>query len=80
VSNGVAIAVSTGAGALRNACGEDPDAFAREHLATFAFDVRRGRPSVEKARRLFGWEAQTDLPAGTAATVRWLREREVSMQ
>jgi nucleoside-diphosphate-sugar epimerase len=80
VSNGVAIAVSAGAGALRNACEEGPDAFAREHLATFPLDVRRRRPSVEKARRLLGWEAQTDLPAGTAATVRWLREREVSKQ
>jgi UDP-glucose 4-epimerase len=62
-----------------DACGEHADAFALEHLATFPLDVQRRWPSVEKARRLLGWEAQIDLPAGIAATVRWLREREVSM-
>ena len=61
------------------ACGEAPDALALEHLATFPVDVRRRWPSVEKARRPLGWKAQIELPAGIAATVRWLREREVSM-
>ena len=64
---------------LWEACGEDPDAFALKHLATFPVDVQRRWPSVEKARRLLGWEAQIDLPAGIAATMRWLRKREVSM-
>ena len=61
------------------ACGEDPDAFALEHLPTFPVDVQRRWPSVEKAKRLLGWEAQIELSEGIAATVRWLREREVAM-
>jgi UDP-glucose 4-epimerase len=59
------------------ACGEDPRAFALEHLPTFPVDVQRRWPSVEKAKRLLGWEAQIELSEGIAATVRWLREREV---
>ena len=58
------------------ACGEDPEAFALEHLPTFEVDVRRRWPSVEKARLLLGWEAQIALEDGIAATVAWLRERE----
>ena len=58
------------------ACGEDPEAFALEHLPTFEVDVRRRWPSVEKARRLLDWEAQIALEDGIAATVAWLRERD----
>jgi nucleoside-diphosphate-sugar epimerase len=60
------------------ACGEDPEAFALEHLPSFPVDVQRRWPSVEKARRLLGWEAQIELTEGIAATVRWLRERELA--
>jgi UDP-glucose 4-epimerase len=35
----------------------------------------RSFPAVEKARELLGWEAQTDLEEGLAATVQALRER-----
>jgi UDP-glucose 4-epimerase len=59
------------------ACGEDPAAFELERLPPFEFDVRRRWPSVEKARRLLGWEARVDLREGIAATVEWLREREL---
>jgi UDP-glucose 4-epimerase len=55
-------------------CGEDPEAFALEHLPTFAVDVQRRWPSVEKARTLLGWEAKIEVEDGIAATVRWLRE------
>jgi nucleoside-diphosphate-sugar epimerase len=55
------------------ACGEDPEAFALKRLPTFAVDVQRRWPSVEKARRLLGWEAQIQVEDGIAATVRWLR-------
>jgi UDP-glucose 4-epimerase len=58
------------------ACGEDPKAFALEHLSTFPVDVPRRWPSVEKARELLGWEARIDVEEGIAATVRWLRERD----
>ncbi len=56
------------------ACGEDPDGFELEHLPTFAVDVQRRWPSVEKARRLLGWESRIEVEDGIAATVRWLRE------
>jgi UDP-glucose 4-epimerase len=58
------------------ACGEAPEAFALEHLPSFAVDVPRRWPSVEKARTLLGWEARIGVEEGIAATVRWLRERE----
>ena len=58
------------------ACGEDPDAFALEHLPSFTVDVPRRWPSVEKARTLLGWEARIAVEDGLAATVAWLRERE----
>lgn len=58
------------------ACGEDPDAFALEHLPSFTVDVQRRWPSVEKARELLGWEARIGVEEGIAATVQWLRERE----
>ena len=57
------------------ACGRDPEAFALEHEPTFPVDVQRRWPSVEKARRLLGWEARIDLPEGIAQTVEWLRAR-----
>jgi UDP-glucose 4-epimerase len=61
-------------------CGEDADAFELEHLPTFTVDVQRRWPSVEKARRLLGWEAQIEVEDGIAATVRWLRERRTSAE
>jgi len=57
------------------ACGEDPEAFALEHVPSFEVDVQRRWPSVEKARRLLGWEAQIDVEQGIASTVKWLRAR-----
>jgi nucleoside-diphosphate-sugar epimerase len=63
--------------AVWEACGEDPAEFALDHLPSFPVDVQRRWPSVEKARRLLAWEAAIELSEGIAATVRWLREREV---
>jgi nucleoside-diphosphate-sugar epimerase len=57
------------------ACGEDPDTFELEHLPSFEVDVPRRWPSVEKARRLLGWQARIEVEDGIAATVRWLRGR-----
>ena len=54
-------------------CGNDPGEFALEHLPTFEVDVVRRWPSVEKARRLLGWEAQIGLDEGIGQTVEWLR-------
>ncbi|MGI8903833.1 MAG: NAD-dependent epimerase/dehydratase family protein [Solirubrobacteraceae bacterium] len=55
------------------ACGQDPSSLVFRHLPSFAVDVQRRWPSVEKARRMLGWEAQVDLAAGIAQTVDWLR-------
>jgi UDP-glucose 4-epimerase len=55
-------------------CGEDPAQFELEHLPTFAVDVERRWPSVEKARELLGWQARIEVEDGIADTVRWLRE------
>jgi nucleoside-diphosphate-sugar epimerase len=56
------------------ACGEDPEQFALEHLPTFEVDVVRRWPSVEKAKRLLDWEARIDIHEGIAQTVEWLRD------
>jgi UDP-glucose 4-epimerase len=58
-----------------DACGRDPEAFALEHRPSFAVDVERRWPSVEKARALLGWEAQVQLRDGIERTVEWLRGR-----
>ena len=57
------------------ACGEDPDQFALAHLPSFAVDVQRRWPSVQKARDLLDWEAQVPLREGLAETVTWLRDQ-----
>ncbi|HEX3832436.1 MAG TPA: NAD(P)-dependent oxidoreductase [Solirubrobacteraceae bacterium] len=57
------------------ACGEDPERFELRHLPTFAVDVQRRWPSVEKARTVLGWKAQVDLRQGLEDTVTWLRDQ-----
>jgi UDP-glucose 4-epimerase len=57
------------------ACGRPPEAFALKHLDTFPVDVQRRWPSVEKARRLLGWEAQIGVRDGVRQTTEWLRGR-----
>jgi UDP-glucose 4-epimerase len=60
------------------ACGEDPAELELEHLPSFEVDVQRRWPSVEKARRLIGWEARIGLREGIAGTVEWLRGHELA--
>jgi UDP-glucose 4-epimerase len=55
------------------ACDNDPADFALEHLPSFPVDVQRRWPSVEKARRLLGWEAKIGVREGIAQTAEWLR-------
>jgi len=57
------------------ACGNDPAEFELRHLESFDVDVQRRWPSVEKARRVLGWEAQVDLREGIKQTAEWLVER-----
>jgi nucleoside-diphosphate-sugar epimerase len=54
-------------------CGLLPEEFELEHLPTYRVDVQRRWPSVEKARRLLGWEAKVELRDGVARTAEWLR-------
>ncbi len=60
------------------ACGNAPETFELEHLPSFAVDVQRRWPSVEKAKDLLGWTAQVDLRDGIDQTVAWLRERSAA--
>jgi nucleoside-diphosphate-sugar epimerase len=55
-------------------CGLPPGEFELEHLPSFTVDVQRRWPSVEKARRLLGWEARIGVREGIAQTVPWVRE------
>jgi UDP-glucose 4-epimerase len=56
------------------ASGRDPAEFELRHLESFEVDVQRRWPSVEKARRMLGWEAMVDLREGLAQTVAWIRD------
>ncbi len=67
------LSVAEIARAIWEACGRDPQDFGLERLPSFTVDVQRRWPSVEKARRLIGFEAAVDLRDGLAATVEWLR-------
>jgi len=67
------LSVEAIASVIWEVCGRRPDEFALEHLPTYPVDVQRRWPSVEKARRLLGWEARVGLRDGIARTVEWLR-------
>jgi nucleoside-diphosphate-sugar epimerase len=56
------------------AVGNDPAELAFEHLPTFEVDVQRRWPSVEKAKRLLGWEARIGVHEGIRQTAEWLRQ------
>jgi UDP-glucose 4-epimerase len=74
ISAGRELTVAEIARIIWQACGEEEKKFELEHLPTFAVDVQRRWPSVEKAKRLLGWEAKISVEDGIADTVRWLRE------
>ena len=74
------LTVSESARIVWEACGEDPQEFELKHLPTFEVDVPRRWPSVEKAKRLLGWEARIDVEQGIASTVEWLRPRRVALR
>jgi nucleoside-diphosphate-sugar epimerase len=59
------------------AAGNDPADLEFEHLPTFEVDVVRRWPSVEKAERLLGWQAQIGIREGIRQTAEWLRRVDV---
>jgi UDP-glucose 4-epimerase len=67
------LTVSETARIVWEACGNDPQELELKHLPTFEVDVPRRWPSVEKAKRLLGWEARIGVEQGIASTVQWLR-------
>jgi UDP-glucose 4-epimerase len=75
VSASEELTVAQIAGLIWEACGHDPAALELESLPSFKVDVQRRWPSVEKARRVLGWQARVDLRDGIAETVRWLRSQ-----
>jgi nucleoside-diphosphate-sugar epimerase len=79
ISASVEMTVADLARTIWEVCGNDPREFELEHLPSFAIDVPRRWPSVEKAKRLLGWEARVDLRDGLAQTVDWLRDQEPSV-
>jgi nucleoside-diphosphate-sugar epimerase len=73
ISAGEELTVREIAQVVWEACGEPPDELRLRSLPSFEVDVVRRWPSVEKARRLLGWEAQIGVREGIADTVEWLR-------
>jgi UDP-glucose 4-epimerase len=73
ISAGEEMTVAEIARVIWEACGESPAEL--EHVPTFTVDVQRRWPSVDKAKRMLGWEAQIGLREGIADTVSWLREQ-----
>ena len=63
-----------------DACGQDPAELELKRLPSFEVDVQRRWPSVEKARRLLGFEARIGVREGIARTVEWMREQELARQ
>ncbi len=57
-------------------CGEDPATLELRSVDSFAVDVSRRWPSVDKAREMLGWEAQVALRDGLGQTASWLREQK----
>ena len=73
ISAGDELTVAQIARIVWEVCGRDPEHFELEHLPTFAVDVVRRWPSVEKARTVLGWEARIGVRDGIAETADWLR-------
>jgi UDP-glucose 4-epimerase len=60
------------------ACGNDPAELELKRLPGFEIDVQRRWPSVEKAKRLLGWEARIHVREGLGRTIEWMREQDLA--
>jgi nucleoside-diphosphate-sugar epimerase len=78
VSNDEELTVAEIARIIWEECGMAPEEFELEHVPSFQVDVQRRWPSVEKARRLIGFETKIGVREGIRQTVDWLRERQVA--
>jgi nucleoside-diphosphate-sugar epimerase len=78
ISASAELTVADIAGTIWRACGHADEDFELAHLPSFAVDVQRRWPSVDKARTMLGWEAQVTLEDGIAETVRWLAAQPVA--
>jgi nucleoside-diphosphate-sugar epimerase len=78
ISAGEELTVAEIARIVWEACGEPADELELEHLPSFEVDVQRRWPSVEKARRVLGWQARISAREGIAQTVEWLRDQRVA--
>ena len=54
-------------------CGEPMDEFELLHIDSYAVDVQKRWPSVEKARDLLGFDARIGVREGIRETVEWMR-------
>jgi UDP-glucose 4-epimerase len=77
VSAAEELTIATLAGLIWEQCGNRRDELELRHLPSFAVDVQRRWPSVEKARSVLGWEARTGLRDGLGETIAWLREQQL---
>jgi UDP-glucose 4-epimerase len=77
ISNDEEMTVAQIARVIWEECGEDPAAFELEHLPSFQVDVQRRWPSVEKAKRLIGFQTKIGVREGIRQTVEWLRDQPV---
>jgi nucleoside-diphosphate-sugar epimerase len=78
ISNDEEMTVAEIARIIWEECGQDPDEFELEHLPSFEVDVQRRWPSVEKAKRLIGFETQIGVREGVRQTAAWLREQQLT--
>jgi nucleoside-diphosphate-sugar epimerase len=77
ISNDDEMTVAEIARVIWQECGKDPAEFELAHLPTFQVDVQRRWPSVDKARRMIGFEARIGVHEGVRQTVDWLRQQQL---
>jgi nucleoside-diphosphate-sugar epimerase len=77
ISAGDEMTVAEIAEVIWEACGMPPEEFELERIPSYTVDVVRRWPSVEKAKRVLGFEAAIGPREGIAQTVEWLRSQRV---
>ena len=75
LGTGNASSINTIANKIVELTGADPSL--RENIADRPGQVLKHISSTDKARRLLGWEASTDLDSGLERTIAWYRDNEV---